>query len=94
MNFLKKDKISLAEVEQVAALAKLSLSKTQLKKYQKELSEILSYVDLVSQAPEPEEKESIIKDNILRPDIIEPYSDFSVSAMAKKIYGLKKTDNS
>jgi aspartyl/glutamyl-tRNA(Asn/Gln) amidotransferase C subunit len=92
--FAKKDKISLTEVKKVAGLANLSLSDTELRKYQKELSGILSYVDIVAQAPDPEETSSVISANVLREDVVEDYLDFEVSNTAKKIYGFKKTDNS
>lgn len=42
------EKITKEEVERIAQLARISLSDTDIEKYQKELSAILDYVDLLS----------------------------------------------
>lgn len=40
-------KISKQDVEQIAALARLDLTESDIQKYQKELSAILDYIDLI-----------------------------------------------
>lgn len=95
MIFFKKkpQKISLAEIEKVADLAKISLSSKEKKKYQRELSAILSYIDIISSAPLA--KEGAVRDSFLLPreDLAVVDSSFKVSQEAQKIYGFKKTEN-
>lgn len=43
-------KISESDVKQVAALARLELTEKDIAKYQKELSTILDYIDLIEKA--------------------------------------------
>ena len=63
--------ISLKEVEHIAKLARLGLSESEKKKYSKELSEILDYIDKLNKAEtknvEPFALVSGLK-NILRKD--------------------------
>ncbi len=49
--------ISKEEVERIARLARLELSKDEIKKMQKDLSEILDYFNLLKKAPKPEKME-------------------------------------
>ena len=64
--------ISKEEVEKIAKLARLELTEGEIKKMQKDLSEILNYFDLLKKAPAPLKQglSKIKKDNVLRSDEI------------------------
>jgi aspartyl/glutamyl-tRNA(Asn/Gln) amidotransferase C subunit len=58
------------EVEHIAKLARLELSEKEVKKMQKDLSEILDYFDLLKSASVPKGLDSGVtkKDSVLRKD--------------------------
>ena len=49
--------ISKEEVERIAKLARLELTEEEIKKMQKDLSEILDYFNLLKKAPKPSKTE-------------------------------------
>lgn len=72
---MKKNNISPEEVKHIAKLAKLELNQDDLNKFQKQLSDILDFVDKLSEMKttnvEPTSQVTGLK-NIFRQDIITP----------------------
>lgn len=71
----KKNKISSKEVEHIAKLSKLSLTPGEVKKFQEQLSEIINYVDQLSEVdtkniPPTSQVTGLV--NVFREDIITP----------------------
>ena len=61
--------ISLEEIRNLAALARLKLSGAEEESLQKDISSILDYVGQVSQVPLPERKQDAgLWHNVMRPD--------------------------
>ena len=58
--------ISEQDVKHIAKLARLELSEKEIKKMQKELSDILNYFDLLKKAPKflEDSKDSVLKENL------------------------------
>jgi len=57
------------QVQHIAKLARLELTKKEIEKMQKELSAILDYFDLLKKAPKPETKQKVFSgDSHLRKD--------------------------
>ncbi|MFA5361461.1 MAG: Asp-tRNA(Asn)/Glu-tRNA(Gln) amidotransferase subunit GatC [archaeon] len=58
--------ISGEDVKHIAKLARLELSENEIKKMQKELSDILNYFDLLKKAPAflDSEKEPVLQENL------------------------------
>lgn len=61
-----KNMISEQDVKHIAKLARLELSEKEIKKMQKELSDILNYFDLLKKAPKflKDSKDSVLKENL------------------------------
>lgn len=57
--------ISKEEVEHIAKLARLELTKKEIEKMQKDLSSILDYFNLLKKAPKPAAKKG--SDNVMKP---------------------------
>ena len=68
-------KVSKKQVEHIAQLANLKLSKSEIVKFQEHLSEILNYVNLLNEANvskvEPTSQVTGLK-NVFREDVVEP----------------------
>ena len=54
--------ISKEEVEHIAGLARLELTEEEIKKMQKDLSEILDYFNVLKKAPKPRESVKAVGD--------------------------------
>ncbi len=68
-------KISRTEVEHIADLARLDLTKTELERLQKELSQILEYVEQLNElntADVPPTARVVVKQDILHEDETRP----------------------
>jgi aspartyl-tRNA(Asn)/glutamyl-tRNA(Gln) amidotransferase subunit C len=84
------------EVQHIAKLARLELAEDEIKKMQKDLSEILDYFDLLKKAPKPKKSEVARADNKhLRLDeaIHSPVIDKIIEAAPDKKDGYIKVKN-
>lgn len=76
-------KLAVKDVEHVAKLAKLKLSKSEVNKFQKQLSEVVSYIDELSKVPtdnvEPTSQTTGLV-NVTRPDKTNPTQTLSQKA--------------
>ena len=68
-------KITLNDVEKVAKLARLDLSKDQIKVYASQLEKILSYIEQLEKVDTndvPETTRAVEVTNVVREDVVEP----------------------
>ncbi|HMR68010.1 MAG TPA: Asp-tRNA(Asn)/Glu-tRNA(Gln) amidotransferase subunit GatC [Anaerolineae bacterium] len=68
-------KLSRAEVEYIAELAKLTLSEAEKTTFQEQLSSILEYAELLQQVDTegiPPSASALPLNNVMRPDLVRP----------------------
>jgi aspartyl-tRNA(Asn)/glutamyl-tRNA(Gln) amidotransferase subunit C len=67
--------LSLAEVERIAALARLELTAAEKRQYQKQLAAVLDYVAMIDELDlegvEPT-AHAVARRNVMRDDVVEP----------------------
>jgi aspartyl/glutamyl-tRNA(Asn/Gln) amidotransferase C subunit len=85
--------ISLEDIRNLAALARLKLSPEEEASLQKDVSNILDYVGQVSAVPMPERKEDAgLWHNVMRQDVLRPAGDPLADKEARLVDAFPKSE--